>query len=64
MLIVGLNFSLERHYERFDVIPDDLIYLVARVMDFEKKFGYCPKCKTHYVLRWSDDRHECKEEEE
>lgn len=65
MLIVGLNFSLERHYNRYDdVMPDDLIKLVARVMDFNNKFGYCHQCRTHYVTRWSDDRHVCKEEEE
>lgn len=67
MLLVGLNFSLERHYQVYDnELPEELLELTTRLMDLSKKFKYCHDCRTHYALRWSSDRHECppKEEEE
>ena len=66
MILVGLNFSLERHYQQYDAeLPEELTYLTARLMDEMKKFKYCYDCKTHYALKWWTDNHECplKEEE-
>ena len=67
MLLVGLNFSLERHYSVYDdQLPEELLELTNRFMDLSKQFKYCYDCRTHYALRWSSDTHECppKEEEE
>lgn len=65
MLLVGLNFSLERHYQVYDnELPEDLLVLTARLMDFANKFKYCYDCRSHYVIRWSSNNHECPPKEE
>ena len=65
MLLVGLNFSLERHYSVYDTdLPEELINLVSRMMDLQQKFKYCYDCRSYYAVRWSSDTHECLGEEE
>ncbi len=65
MLLVGLNFSLERHYQVYDTdLPQELINLVSRMMDLQQKFKYCYNCRLYYAIRWSSDTHECHPAEE
>ena len=65
MLLVGLNFSLERHYQVYDnELPNELIALTSKLMDEIYKFKYCYDCRSHYAVRWSQDNHECPPREE
>lgn len=64
-LLVGLNFSMEKHYGAYDAdLPEDLVTLTSKMMEIHQQFKYCYDCRTTWVQSWSSDTHNCPEEEE
>lgn len=59
-LLVGLNFSMEKHYSAYDAeLPGDLVLLTNRMMEMHNSFKYCYNCRVEWVQRWSQDEHNC-----